>query len=601
MPAGSMPKAARVRGANPPAGAALAPYVGSHPDTSRSERDLLNVTEKETYVNKKRTACRPTRSFQSEPMQSSFSGWCNCRSSAVRVPPFLELSYRSDLGLELFVSSALARIEGHIASNRMVFFPEYTDHSITHVELTLQTAFDLANPEARGLLSSFDAAALVVAVALHDFGMYLTRDGFESLIAPDSRWKGIPDFDQRSWRDLWEDFYAEATRYDDRKLRLLFGDNYRSVRRLPPAGSAWEDFDYLLVGEFLRKHHPRLAHEVALYGFPAKNGDAVTICPTDTVDRQFLADIAGFIARSHGADLRSCLRYLETAYRNRINPRGVHATFLAVLLRLADYFQIQASRAPIERTEVASFQSRLSEREWNVHQCVRDIHNTGSDPEAIIVDANREDVETFLRLKAWLDGLQIELDRSWAVLGEVFGLQSHNKLNLLGIEIRRVKSNLDDVSFFAKIVTYVPKRIAYDVANSDLLKLLVAPLYGDHPGTGIRELIQNSVDAVREFDDMLRHHPEIAYVDRFDQDVDVVLSVKCDDKDRPEEITVTDRGVGMTAEVIQNYFLKAGASFRRSNFWRQEHEDEHSHSRIFRTGRFGVGALAAFLLGDDKK
>ena len=34
MPAGSMPKAARERIANPRAGAALAPYVGSHPDTS---------------------------------------------------------------------------------------------------------------------------------------------------------------------------------------------------------------------------------------------------------------------------------------------------------------------------------------------------------------------------------------------------------------------------------------------------------------------------------------------------------------------------------------------------------------------------------------
>jgi hypothetical protein len=38
MPAGSMPKAARERSANPRAGAALAPYVGSHPDTSRTER-----------------------------------------------------------------------------------------------------------------------------------------------------------------------------------------------------------------------------------------------------------------------------------------------------------------------------------------------------------------------------------------------------------------------------------------------------------------------------------------------------------------------------------------------------------------------------------
>jgi molecular chaperone HtpG len=55
----------------------------------------------------------------------------------------------------------------------------------------------------------------------------------------------------------------------------------------------------------------------------------------------------------------------------------------------------------------------------------------------------------------------------------------------------------------------------------------------------------------------------------------------------------------MTAQVVQEYFLKAGASFRKSNAWRQDHEDTQGHSRVLRTGRFGVGALAAFLLGDE--
>jgi signal transduction histidine kinase len=517
----------------------------------------------------------------------------------MKIPPFLEAAYRSDHAVESFVSSAIVRIVGHIASNRMVFFPEYTDHSITHIELTLQTALDLASGPARGLLTSLDAAVLVVAVALHDFGMYLSRDGFESLIAPDGHWKGVPYFDRQDWQSLWDDFYSEATRFDGRKLRQLFGDNYRPVRPLPSSGTAWEDFDYLLVGEFLRRHHPRLAHEIALYGLPGKNGNAITICLVDTEDRQFLADISGFVARSHGTDLRSCLSYIEWKYRNKINPRGTHPAFLAVLLRLADYFQIQAKRAPTEHTDVTSFQSRLSEREWKVHQSISDIHNTGNDPEAIVVDANPNNVETFLRLQKWLEGLQIELDRSWAVLGEVFGLQSHNNLHLLGIKIRRVKSNIDDVSSFAKTVSYVPAQIAYEVANADLLKLLVAPLYSDDPGIGIRELFQNAVDAVREFEDMLLQHPEIAATDRFVQDADITLNVKCDDNDQPEEIVVIDRGVGMTAEVVQNYFLKAGASFRRSNTWREEHEDSKGNSRVLRTGRFGVGVLAAFLLGDE--
>jgi molecular chaperone HtpG len=67
----------------------------------------------------------------------------------------------------------------------------------------------------------------------------------------------------------------------------------------------------------------------------------------------------------------------------------------------------------------------------------------------------------------------------------------------------------------------------------------------------------------------------------------------------PTQIIITDRGIGMTPEVVRDYFLKAGASFRRNQLWREEHEDSAGHSRVYRSGRFGVGALAAFLLGDE--
>lgn len=211
----------------------------------------------------------------------------------MKIPPLLESSYQSDHSLASFVSGALSKIQGHISSNRLEFFPEYTDHSVTHIELTLQTAFDLATGPARGLLTSADAVALVVAVGLHDLGMYLTRDGFESLITRGSRWKGVKFFDKKDWNSLWDDFYAEATRFDDRKLRQIFGENYRPVRPIPPPTSPWDDLDYLLVGEFIRRHHPRLAHEIALYGLPARQGAAIEICPSNSEDHKFLADIAG--------------------------------------------------------------------------------------------------------------------------------------------------------------------------------------------------------------------------------------------------------------------------------------------------------------------
>ena len=36
----------------------------------------------------------------------------------------------------------------------------------------------------------------------------------------------------------------------------------------------------------------------------------------------------------------------------------------------------------------------------------------------------------------------------------------------------------------------------------------------------------------------------------------------------------------MTPEIVRDYFLKAGASFRRSQLWREEHEDSAGHSSV---------------------
>ena len=55
----------------------------------------------------------------------------------------------------------------------------------------------------------------------------------------------------------------------------------------------------------------------------------------------------------------------------------------------------------------------------------------------------------------------------------------------------------------------------------------------------------------------------------------------------------------MTKGILLDYFLKAGASYRRSDEWKSAHEDPSGHSRVLRSGRFGIGVLAAFILGND--
>jgi hypothetical protein len=124
---------------------------------------------------------------------------------------------------------------------------------------------------------------------------------------------------------------------------------------------------------------------------------------------------------------------------------------------------------------VRSLKSPVSLREWHIHTAIRNISVEEDDPEEIFIDAQPPDVETYIRTKELLSGLQTELDASWAVLGEAYG--RHDRLRELQLSLRRVRSNLDDVTSFAKTVSYIPARASFEPAGVEMLRLLIKPLY----------------------------------------------------------------------------------------------------------------------------
>lgn len=165
------------------------------------------------------------------------------------------------------------------------------------------------------------------------------------------------------------------------------------------------------------------------------------------------------------------------------------------------------------------------------------------------------------------------------------------------MNIRRVRSNIDNVDLLSKQVPYVPIHASFDVADTDLLKLLIGPLYGENAAIGIRELMQNAVDAVielREFKKQFQYEFSETPVQRED------VAISIDQNESGERwLTISDRGIGMTINIVKEYFLKAGSSLRRSEIWKKTFEDTDGKSKILRSGRFGIGALAAFLVGDE--
>jgi hypothetical protein len=486
------------------------------------------------------------------------------------------------------VLSTISEFEPWIAANDLFFFPEYTDHGLNHLRDVLATSEALIRDDAWPAITAVDAAVLTLSVLLHDCAMHLSADGFITLISPATAYPIVSGFGDAEWPSLWHSFLAEARRFDGRKLMGLFGST-KPVTPPPLEPSELTLRDRQFIGEFLRRHHHRLAHEIAVNGVPGPPGPRLQLVG---IPRE-IADLAGIVARSHGLPLRACVPYLKDHYDIR-EFRGVHAVFLMGVLRVADYLQVQSARAPRQALLVRKLRSPASVREWQAHAAIRDIRHTHEDPEAVFIDAEPKNVTQFLRIKDWQFGIQGEMDASWAVFGEIYG--RYNSLSSLGLVLRRVRTSLDDIQRFAGTVSYIPVRAAFEAADADLLKLLVSPLYGDRPAIGIRELVQNAVDAVRE----LRAYNlarGVATDTASSGRADVIIAVEQLGTDW--WVSVSDRGIGMRASTITDYFLRAGASYRRSYEWQELFEDEAGHSRVLRSGRFGVGALAAFLLGNE--
>lgn len=506
----------------------------------------------------------------------------------ITLPTLFENILRKSPELSAVVQKNLVLFEPWLEQSGMPFFPGFTDHSPRHINDVLETAASLISDISRDLLSAEDVTVLCMSILLHDCGMHLTQDGFRALISRKES-PMISGLEDRPWHQLWNDFLAEVSRFGQDRLVAIFGDA-EPFRAEQLDLDNLSERDCLLIGEFVRRHHARLAHEIALRGVPCRSGMPLELLGLD----EEIRDLAGLVARSHGLSIRDTFSYIEARYGLVAEHRRIKTPFLMAVLRIADYVQVQSERALKSLLSVKELRSPVSRQEWRNHFAVRDVSTRHDDPEALYVHATPTDVRTYLKLVALFKDIQRELDHSWAAIGEVYGRRG--ELASLGLSLRRIRSNLDKQSTFARTVSYIPIKAGFDASGPDLLNLLVGPLYDYSYEVGIRELVQNAVDACRELADLTDRDAKA--LDKSSSECDVIVECKESD-DGTGWITVSDKGVGMTLETVTNYFLIAGASFRNSDVWKRQHIDENGRSRVLRGGRFGVGALAAFLLGDE--
>lgn len=495
----------------------------------------------------------------------------------ITIPKRLQKKLHSDSTYEGYIHTLLNNTAALI-TEKADFFPEYTLHGWSHIQAVLNHADKLIPDVTLKALSGWDAAILITAVVIHDLGMFLNKAGVSKLLTGPRRTTKTDLLDKYNWKDEWDRYIREIRRYSEEKLLYHFGMSH-AIEEPDLEKDKFSDLDLLIVGDFLRRHHPRIAHEIALGTMPGDTDVDVLQVGLDALGCKAFSEkdrkCIGILARSHGMPIRGTLRYIEQELGKLYQEK---LSYLMTILRIADALDADQQRAPDTRRKLDGIRTPVSVKEWIWNQRItRTDLDWGKAPDSKYVEAKPHSTTEYVHLENWLNWVQQELDTSWAVLSEVCDTRKFR------LSIHRVESNILEEGqreFYSK--KFITKEARLN-ANPELLKLLVGPLYDDDPSCGVRELLQNAVDACNE-----RAHLE---GNGYRGQVEIRLDTKA------KTLTVTDNGIGMDENVLLNYYLSAGASYRTSEVWFERFATDREPN-IVRTGRFGVGVLATFLLGD---
>lgn len=125
--------------------------------------------------------------------------------------------------------------------------------------------------------------------------------------------------------------------------------------------------------------------------------------------------------------------------------------------------------------------------------------------------------------------------------------------------------------------------------QTQILELLTGENLYDHSDVFVRELLQNAIDAT-----LLRGEMEPDFVPEKSR-IDIW---EWTDRDGYMWFRIDDQGTGMTAGMLQRYFLKVGNSYYNSQELERDLRD-HGHTKKYNgISRFGIGFLSTFLCGE---
>jgi len=438
--------------------------------------------------------------------------------------------------------------------------PSLTIHNIDHVDCLWETASTICDDKIN--LNPLEAFIFGFCSLFHDMGLSLTTydTNCEEIIL------------SKEYQDAIIQLSTEAERG-----KII--DNKFNTASVPE--EILEKAKELVIRHF----HAFKARELPRKTWKVKGEDWAIIQDSDL--RKFLGEKIGILSESHWWDIDK----IKNEFHKKVhsappvslpNNWRINNVKIACLLRLADYINLDYRRAPDLPFTFLELDS-ISKQHWT-------FQNKMNRPILIKDALVFESLEEFgiNEIDAWwlayntLSSINWEIKQINDMLLE-FNLDEFPCKRIKGIETPEELRN------YIKTKDWEPVDTQLRISN---VKYLIErfggnKLYGDRPYIPIRELIQNSRDAI-----IAKEYYQPGFKGK------ALIKFKTIKED--EFLIVEDNGIGMSKVALINYLLDFGKSYWNSKTMISEYPGLNS-SGFKSIGRFGIGFYSVFVIADQIK
>ena len=464
-------------------------------------------------------------------------------------------------------------------------FPEFTLHNKKHSENVLKVMEDLLGEDAKKL-NSYELFSLIAVAYLHDCGMGVSDCEINVLIEAeklDERqsidyenandiilknigtinpggfngeiqyWWFVPKKEQ-SLIDYYADMLEEYQGFRNKKV-----DKIIEAREASEPQKELDLVNIELRTEYLRRtHHSRIKK----YILNLKEAKEFTGFSNWEPVAETLADICC----AHGEDKE----YIKQLRPLALGNNHINTQFVAMMLRIADITDFCSDRAPATLRALHIFQSEKSFKEWKKQE--RIDYTISTDNKQICYESY---FKSPIYYYSFLDYIK-DINEELKLYDELKHFWDNSYTTLC--------TCVNDKSVLYDKTKFLPApELKCSLDKKKIIELLMGKKLYKNKYACLRELYQNSLDACR-----------CSIAKGTLKKGKISFGLERDDDDRLY-VYCLDNGTGMTRSIIQDYLLKIGNSYYKSqDFYSSQAATGYLFNPI---SQFGIGILSCFMIG----